>query len=78
MEHQYILEDAKQAELESKLEVKATPLYEEKEIKDINFTKEVPSNNEEESKPIEIERTKKNNLYGNYDYDRPGLRDYYQ
>lgn len=72
-ERNAIKQDAKQAELESKMEVKATPVYNENDIKDINFKKLNPY----ENNAIEIERTKKNNLIENYDYDRPDLRDYY-
>ena len=68
-----IKQDAKQAELDSKMEVKATPIYDENNIKDINLKNLNPY----ENNIIEIKRTKKNNLIENYDYDRPDLRDYY-
>ena len=72
-ERKAIKQDAKQAELESKMEVKATPIYDENNVKDINFKKLNPFEND----VIEIERTRKNTLIENTDYDRPDLRDYY-
>ena len=72
-ERKAIKQDAKQAELESKMEVKATPIYDENNVKDINFKKLNPFEND----VIEIERTRKNTLIENADYDRPDLRDYY-
>ena len=78
LENQAIKKDAEQIELNSKMEVKATPVY-ENNIKDINY-KKTPIATEEEYvlPPIEIERTKKNTLYEVYESDRPDLRDYYQ
>lgn len=72
-ERNAIIKDAKQVELESKMEVKATPVYNENGIQNINLKKLNPFEND----IIEIERTKKNTLIENYDYDKPDLRDYY-
>ena len=67
--------------LNSKLEVKAEP-YEieetrtkEKDIHNINYKKPVL---EDQSlyEPVDIQRSKKNNLYGEFDSSRPALRDY--
>ena len=76
LENQAIKNEAKQIELESKMEVKATPVYEDSNLVDINYKK--PTNSDSKIEPIEIERTKKNNLYEDYFSDRPNLRDYYQ
>ena len=69
-----------EAKLNSKLEVKAEPVEEIKEIQEngihnINFKK---STLEDQSlyEPIDIQKTKKNNLYGEFDSSRPALRDY--
>ena len=75
-----------EAKLNSKLEVKAEPAQEVQEfntqeegIHNINFKK--PSQKpvlEDQSlyEPLDIQRTKKNNLYGDFDSTRPPLRDY--
>ena len=86
-EKKAIKDTAKQAELESKLEVKATPVYEntDKNFKGINFKKFNPLKPSEYVtplddsflEPIEINKTRKNNLYGDYETDRPDLREYY-
>ena len=69
-----------EAKLNSKLEVKAEPVkkieeVQEDGIQNINFKKPTL---EDESlyEPINIQRTKKNNLYGEFDSSRPALRDY--
>ena len=76
LENQAIRNEAKQIELESKMEVKATPVYNDSNTVDINYKK--PIITEPKVEPIEIERTKKNTLYEDYFSDRPDLRDYYQ
>lgn len=76
LENQAIRNEAKQIELESKMEVKATPVYNDSNVVDINYKK--PATAEPKVEPIEIERTKKNTLYEDYFSDRPDLRDYYQ
>ena len=76
LENQAIRNEAKQIELESKMEVKATPVYNDSNTVDINYKK--PITTESKVEPIEIERTKKNTLYEDYFSDRPDLRDYYQ
>ena len=73
-------------ELQKKLEVKAEPVkketkfvqintVEDKNIHNINYKKPVL---EDQSLyiPIDIQKTKKNNLYGEFDSTRPPLRDY--
>jgi hypothetical protein len=75
----------------TKLEVKAKQVYEEAQnINKINSTiKESPANPVKDAvykttplddqslfDPIEIRRTRRNNLYGDYDYGKPYLRDY--
>ena len=66
-----------EAKLNSKLEVKAEPAekYENTNIHNINYKKK---SLEDESlyEPIEIQKTRKNNLYGEFDQARPPLRDY--
>lgn len=76
LENQAIRKEAELIELESKMEVKATPVYKDPNLVDINYKKATTSDSKVE--PIEIERTKKNNLYEDYFLDRPDLRDYYQ
>ena len=66
--------------LESKLEVKAEPAdkiqpAQDEGIHNINFKK--PSLEDQSLyEPIDIQKTKKNNLYGEFDSSRPPLRDY--
>ncbi len=63
------------AKLDSKLEVKAEPVKEETGIHNINYKK--PAVDDQSLyEPVEIKRTKKNNLYGEFDSSRPALRDY--
>ena len=66
---------------QAKLEVEAKPVG----INEIKNKVQEGANNikgaifikkEPEIEPIEIKRTKKNNLYGDYDANRPTLRDY--
>jgi hypothetical protein len=85
LDKQAIKETAKQAELESKLEVKATPVYDDSDtnLKGINFKKTEKQLKQSDSSfeetflnPIEIRRSKKHNLFGDYESDRPDLRDY--
>ncbi len=64
----------------SKLEVKAEPANEfqeatENNIHNINYTKQ-PLEDQSLYFPIEINKTRKNNLYGEFDSSRPPLRDY--
>lgn len=81
--------ELQEKELQKQLEVKAEPVLESKQtitpqtkinkreennIKDINYKKY----NEDQSlyMPVIIQKTKKNNLFGNFDNTRPKLRDY--
>ncbi len=74
-------QEAEAKKLESKLEVKAEPVKidipktNEDGILDINFKK---PQLEDQSlyEPLDIQKTKKNNLYGDFDSSRPPLRDY--
>lgn len=85
-------EERKNRKTQSKLEVKATPVYDNEsgvsgiankvktktvELKNAIFKK----NNSELEYPeliqIEIKKKKKNNLYGEFSTDKPDLRDYY-
>ena len=75
-------QEAEAKQLESKLEVKAEPAkkiqeenIQEDKIHNINYKKPAL---EDQSlyEPIDIQRTKKNNLYGEFDSSRPALRDY--
>jgi len=80
-----------QEELRSKMEVKATPVYEEdsafeeisnkiktktSEIKNAIFKKESNEIEYPELIKIEIKKKKKNNLYGEFQNNQPDLRDY--
>lgn len=80
-----------QEELRSKMEVKATPVYEEEsnfeeisnkiktktsEIKNAIFKKESNEIEYPELIKIEIKKKKKNNLYGEFQNNQPELRDY--
>ena len=81
-------QEKKNAQVEPKLEVKATPVYENNKINEIsnksktttNATKNAvllkPADNSFEE--IEIKKNKKNNLYGEQKQNRPELRGYYQ
>lgn len=72
----------KQEAKNSKLEVKAEPVIEttkkqstlENDIHNINYVKY--SDIDSAYEPVEIKRTKVNNLYGEFDSSRPKLRDY--
>lgn len=80
----------KQEQLNSKLEVKATPVYNEDNLNNINnktkesanslkkaiFKKKYTEPDYCELIKIEIEKKKKNNLVGEFDLDQPELRDY--
>lgn len=75
---------AQEKALQKQLEVKAEPVMEnnsatkpaaqENNIQNINYKK----NSDDQSlyTPINLQRTRKNNLYGNFDNTRPPLRDY--
>ncbi len=73
--------EKKERKNQAKLEVEAKPVgineiknsvqNKAKDIKDAIFIKK-----DTELEPIEIKRTKKNTLYGDYDSSRPQLRDY--
>ena len=78
-ERNSIKREAEQAELELKMEVNAVPVYDDTNIKDINYKKKLTPFNINEMKldPLEIERTKKNTLNEEIDFDKPDLRDYY-
>lgn len=81
-------QEKKNAQVEPKLEVKATPVYENNKINEIsnksktttNATKNAvllkPADNSFEE--IEIKKNRKNNLYGEQKQNRPELRGYYQ
>ena len=70
--------------LQKQLEVKAEPVIEsnsavkqtvqENNVQNINYKKNL--DNQSLYTPINIQRTRKNNLYGNFDNTRPPLRDY--
>jgi len=79
----------KQEELQSKLEVKATPVIEdnlneinnkinttEENIKNTVYKKQTNDIQYPELINIEIKKKKKNNLFGDYQVDRPELRNY--
>jgi hypothetical protein len=80
--------EQKEAELRSKLEVKATPVYDEKNInnntnknedngiKDTVFKKESKELQYPELIKIEIKKKKKNNLFGEFQPNQPELRSY--
>lgn len=75
---------AQEKALQKQLEVKAEPVIEnnsatkpavqENNIQNINYKKNL--DNQSLYTPINIQRTRKNNLYGNFDNTRPPLRDY--
>jgi len=90
--------ELKKQQKQSKLEVKATPLYgEASEEKTENINNSIKDGSKDTSKniinaifkkknseleypeliEIEIEKKKKNNLFGDYNQDRPALRNYY-
>ena len=54
------------------------PVKQEKNIFNINFKKKPAAELEDQSLyiPIDIKKTKTNNLYGEFDNSRPPLRDY--
>ncbi len=65
--------------LQQQLEVKAEPIKTETKlpengIHNINYKK--PALDESLYQPIDVKKTRKNNLYGNFDTSRPPLRDY--
>ena len=79
----------KQEELQSKLEVKATPIVDEnlnninnktdsntENLKNAVYKKESNEIEYPELIKIEIKKKKKNNLFGDYQIDRPELRNY--
>ena len=80
------LREKQQKELESKLEVKATPVYEnninnkepkkDSNIFDAIFKKRSDDIQYPELIEIEIKKKKKNNLYGEFQINQPNLRDY--
>lgn len=86
------LKEKEEKALQSKLEVKATPVYEEEsefneitnkikaktsDIKNTIFKKDTTENIQyPELIEIEIKKKKKNNLYGEFNIDKPDLRDY--
>lgn len=75
---------AQEKALQKQLEVKAEPVIEsnsavkqtvqENNVQNINYKKNL--DNQNLYTPINIQRTRKNNLYGNFDNTRPPLRDY--
>ena len=75
---------AQEKALQKQLEVKAEPVIEsnsavkqtvqENNVQNINYKKNL--DNQSLYTPINIQRTRKNNLYGNFDNTRPPLRDY--
>ena len=75
---------AQEKALQKQLEVKAEPVIEsnsavkqtvqENNVQNINYKKNL--DNQSQYTPINIQRTRKNNLYGNFDNTRPPLRDY--
>ncbi len=82
-EEKAIKKQQEEAKLNSKMEVKAEPVEvlevpknnaEENGVHNINYKK--PLEDQSLYPPIEINKTKKNNLYGEFDNSRPPLRDY--
>ena len=45
-------------------------------IQDINYRKPVKLQDESLYQPVNLKKTRKNNLYGDFDPSRPPLRDY--
>ena len=85
------LEEKRQKEIQSKLEVKATPVYEKdsgfndisnkaqdrfNNFKNAIFKKDSDDIQYSELIKIEINKKKKNNLYGEFQISQPELRDY--
>lgn len=77
---------AQEKNLQKQLEVKAEPVkikpseiekssVEENNVHNINYKKQ-PTDNQTLYTPLNIQRTRKNNLYGEYDNSKPALRDY--
>ena len=67
---------ARDKALQQKLEVKAEPVKEQQNgIHNINYKKPVLQD-ESLYQPIDIKKSRKNNLYGDFDPSRPPLRDY--
>lgn len=67
---------ARDKALQQKLEVKAEPVKEPQNgIHNINYKKPV-FQDESLYQPIDIKKSRKNNLYGDFDPSRPPLRDY--
>ena len=81
-------QEKKNAQVEPKLEVKATPVYENNNINEISNKSKTTTNATKNAvllKPadhsfeeIEIKKNRKNNLYGEQKQNRPELRGYYQ
>lgn len=81
-------QEKKNAQVEPKLEVKATPVYENNNINEISNKSKTTTNATKSAvllKPadhsfeeIEIKKNRKNNLYGEQKQNRPELRGYYQ
>lgn len=70
---------AQEKALQQKLEVKAEPVKPETKtlengIHNINYKR--PLQDESLYQPVDIKKTRKNNLYGDFDSSRPPLRDY--
>ena len=82
--------EKKEAQTQSKLEVKATPVYDSRVNEISNKTKpqadsvkntvlkKEPFDNNQTFDAIDIKKGKKNNLYGDVQQSRPELRGYYQ
>ncbi len=77
---------AQEKNLQKQLEVKAEPVkikpseiekssVEENNVHNINYKKQ-PTGDQTLYAPLNIQKTRKNNLYGEYDNTRPALRDY--
>lgn len=83
---------AQEKKQQAKLEVKAQPVYKQEEsglngisnkiksgsdaVKNAVFTRKTEPSVEPVLEGIEIKKSKKNNLYGEYNSDKPALRDY--
>ena len=80
-------QEKKEAQMQSKLEVKATPVYNNNsgineisnKVKNVDSTKQINYfENTTLPDSIDIKKNKKHNLYGDAQQNRPELRDYYQ
>ena len=73
-----ILENKQNIEIQEPVSKSVETSAKEKNIFNINFKKQEIETLEDQSlyQPLDIKKTKKNNLYGEFDNSRPPLRDY--